>query len=75
MRARGVNAPRGARRKTTEWNSRQQILRLCSIRDDLVEAVARVLERPVEASGVVDPAGIAATCRCRVAPRPFHRVS
>jgi G3E family GTPase len=40
----------------------------CSIRDDLVEAVARVLERPehpeyvvLEASGVADPAGIAAT--------------
>jgi G3E family GTPase len=40
----------------------------CSIRDDLVEAVARVLERAeqpefvvLEASGVADPAGIAAT--------------
>lgn len=40
----------------------------CSIRDDLVEAVERALERPerpeyvvLEASGVADPAGIAAT--------------
>jgi G3E family GTPase len=40
----------------------------CNIRDDLVEAVARVLERPeqpayivLEASGVADPSGIALT--------------
>ena len=40
----------------------------CSIRDDLVEAVTQVLERPeqpeyvlLEASGVADPAGIAVT--------------
>lgn len=40
----------------------------CTIRDDLVDAVARVLARPevpehvvLEASGVADPAGIAVT--------------
>src|SRR6516225_3482399 len=40
----------------------------CSIRDDLIEAVLRVLERPerpeyvvLEASGVAEPSGIAAT--------------
>ncbi|MGH7380809.1 MAG: CobW family GTP-binding protein [Candidatus Methylomirabilales bacterium] len=40
----------------------------CSIRDDLIEAVTRVLERPerpeyvlLEASGVAEPAGIAVT--------------
>ena len=40
----------------------------CSIRDDLIEAVTRVLERPerpeyvsLEASGVADPSGIAVT--------------
>jgi G3E family GTPase len=40
----------------------------CTVRDDLVEAVARVLDRPeapqhvvLEASGVADPAGIAMT--------------
>ncbi len=40
----------------------------CTIRDDLVEAVAKVLDRPeapehvvLEASGVADPAGIAMT--------------
>lgn len=40
----------------------------CSIRDDLIEAVTRVLERPerpeyvlLEASGVADPSGVAVT--------------
>ena len=50
----------------------------CSIRDDLVEAVGRALERPerpeyvvLEASGVADPAGIAATF---MDPTFHHRV-